>query len=128
MQKRLTFTADGPDRLTFDQLWDGITLGSLPAGQPPTPKSRAQTRREAALQKKLIAVSLPTQDLDRTLRPANGRSLKPGPQQLDLTVEEITLAGELTEKVPWGGSQVIQVAAVYDLLEGASTIPEPETS
>lgn len=119
--KHLTFTTDH-DRRVFEQLWDTLILGAQ-AGTP-AGKSRVQIRREATLQRKLMAISHPTLDPDRTMRPPYARSLAPGPQELLLTIEEVTLAMEFAEKVPWGGALVVAVADLFDVLESAPTVQE----
>lgn len=117
MQKRLTFTDDTGGRDLFATLWDGIVLGA----SDNQPKNRDRRKNIAEIQRALIRISVPSApDPMRTIK---ARSLieGSGSQACDLEGTQLTLIGELLDKVPWGG---VQLVAASDLDNFLGKLPD----
>lgn len=117
MKKQLTFTDDETGRDLFATLWDGIVLGA----SDQQPKNRDRRKNIAEIQRALISISEPCpQDPMRIIKP---RGLKSGAQAIQLEGAQLTLIGELLDKVPWGG---VQLVAASDLDNFLGKLPDVE--
>jgi hypothetical protein len=126
MQKRLIFAPVLGNDL-FEKLSDGVVIGSQFLRQADPPKDvKARTRLEAAIQRRLRSISEEVPDAARGTRIQGARALRAGPQEMVCEQAELEHIEKLVSAVPWGGLDMIAVAALYDFLSAAPVVEEPK--